>query len=69
MDLIRQSLMCSADIAPIPWTWSEKDQATEPIAAVLHTCRDWDEIVYWSKKNHLSNFDSSVKVEFEFRSH
>ena len=64
VDSIRQSLMCSADISPITWTWSEKQQGAKAQAEVLHTCRDYGRLRDWALgRQLLAPFDPSVYVE------
>jgi hypothetical protein len=51
IEMIRQSLMCSADITPMVWQWSEKDQKTQLHVDVAHTCRNWESISVWAKEH------------------
>ncbi|KAK7064603.1 hypothetical protein R3P38DRAFT_2825489 [Favolaschia claudopus] len=46
---LRQSIMCSADISPIVWQWSEKSRAAKERSDVLHTCRDFEKIQQWGR--------------------
>lgn len=63
IDSIRQSLMCSADVTPLTWTWDEEDQKLEPVATITHTCRDFDAVREWARENIVRVFDTSVRVE------
>ncbi|KAL6909222.1 hypothetical protein GGI43DRAFT_429816 [Trichoderma evansii] len=51
MDSIRQSLMCTADLTPIPeaYTAYKPNGSLEPIFQVFHTCRDFKAIQKWAK--------------------
>ncbi|KAJ5593540.1 hypothetical protein N7537_010444 [Penicillium hordei] len=62
IDTIRQSLMCSVDVTPLPWVWVEKDQMAKEVAAVLHTCRDFDAVRQWALEHHILTFDRTVHV-------
>ncbi|KAJ7630547.1 hypothetical protein FB45DRAFT_915836 [Roridomyces roridus] len=48
---LRQSIMCSSDISPVVWQWSEKSHAAKERADVLHTCRDFSLIQQWSREH------------------
>ncbi|KAJ7456559.1 hypothetical protein FB451DRAFT_1276387 [Mycena latifolia] len=48
---LRQSIMCTSDISPIVWQWSEKSQAAKERADILHTCRDFTKLQAWSKQH------------------
>lgn len=63
IDSIRQSLMCSADVTPLTWAWDEEDQKLEPVATIMHTCRDFDAVREWARENIVRVFDTSVRVE------
>ncbi|KAF8149200.1 hypothetical protein K438DRAFT_1625216 [Mycena galopus ATCC 62051] len=47
---VRQALMCSADISPIVWQWSEEQQKVERRDDILHVCRDFDQIRGWASE-------------------
>ncbi|KAM7218685.1 protein of unknown function (DUF3328) domain containing protein [Rhypophila decipiens] len=61
-DALRQSLMCSADITPLPWQWVEKEQQAKEVARVAHTCRDFEAVRTWGKENALVHFDRKIYV-------
>jgi hypothetical protein len=67
IDALRQSLMCSADITPLPWTWVEEDNESKEVATVAHTCRDFEKIRGWAMENKIKHFDRKVYVEDELR--
>ena len=59
---IRQSLMCSSDVTPIPWAWSEKDQQLLPVATGIHKCRDFEAVREWASQRLIENFDMEAHV-------
>ncbi|KAK7947796.1 uncharacterized protein PG986_008682 [Apiospora aurea] len=61
-DALRQSLICSADITPLPWRWVEQMQEAKEVAQVAHTCRDFDVIREWAKRNAVDHFDRKTYV-------
>jgi hypothetical protein len=63
LDALRQSLMCSADITPLPWTWDEEAGEAKEVADVQHSCRDFGKIWEWAKNNKVDHFDRKVFVE------
>ena len=62
VDALRQSLMCSADITPLPWTWVEAEGEAREVAEVVHTCRNWDSIHKWGRENAAKHFDTHIHV-------
>ncbi|KAI9744826.1 MAG: hypothetical protein M1818_001751 [Claussenomyces sp. TS43310] len=66
LDSIRQSLMCSGDVTPLPWKWRKNDtDGTDllvPEAHVTHTCRDFDAIVQWAKDRHIVKLTRDQKI-------
>ncbi|KAL0071714.1 hypothetical protein AAF712_000636, partial [Marasmius tenuissimus] len=63
---IRQSLMCSADISPIVWQWSEKSHAAKERSDVVHTCRNFDKIKEWARA-HLLDHQQDMSIYIEDR--
>ncbi|PSR84222.1 hypothetical protein PHLCEN_2v5510 [Hermanssonia centrifuga] len=64
VDMLRQALMCSADISPLVWQWSEKARIAKPASDVMHTCRNFDNIVEWAKTNRIKHhFDTTARIE------
>ena len=63
LDALRQSLMCSADVTPLPWAWDAAAGEAKEVAEVQHTCRDFDAIRAWAKENRLTKFDRKTFVE------
>jgi hypothetical protein len=62
IDTIRQSLMCAVDVTPLPFVWVERDQRVKEVAAVIHTCRDFDAIKDWAQEHHIKKFDRTKHV-------
>lgn len=62
IDSIRQSVMCSSDLAPIVWLWIEENHLAQPVAQVAHTCRDFDVIREWAEDHHIGEFNRSIYV-------
>ncbi|EAU31769.1 predicted protein [Aspergillus terreus NIH2624] len=62
IDTIRQSLMCAVDVTPLPFVWVERDQRVKEVAAVIHTCRDFDAIKDWAQEHHIKTFDRTKHV-------
>lgn len=63
IDSIRQSLMCSSDITPIPYVWFTEHQAALPVTNVFRTCRDFDVLREWARERQSFTFNSSVHVD------
>ncbi|ESK95529.1 hypothetical protein Moror_12715 [Moniliophthora roreri MCA 2997] len=61
---LRQSLMCSSDITPIVWQWSERSKAAKERSDVVHTCRNFDKIRDWAHDHFLDHQqDMSIFIE------
>ncbi|KAI9146893.1 Oxidase ustYa [Paramyrothecium foliicola] len=61
-DALRQSLTCSVDLTPLPWRWVEEMQEAKEVAQVAHTCRDFETVRTWAKKNAVAHFDRKTYV-------
>ncbi|SCO22123.1 uncharacterized protein FFE2_15161 [Fusarium fujikuroi] len=68
-DALRQSLMCSADITPLPWVWSDKAQEAKEVARVMHTCRDFDILRNWAREHAVHHFDKKTHVQDDLSNH
>ncbi|KAJ3556366.1 hypothetical protein NM688_g2066 [Phlebia brevispora] len=53
LDILRQGIMCAADISPIVYDWDEERQKTIPMLSIGHSCRKWDNIVDWARDHQL----------------
>ncbi|KAL4888916.1 hypothetical protein BDV59DRAFT_205756 [Aspergillus ambiguus] len=63
VDIIRQGLMCNADITPLTWTRDAKEGLAKEVAEVVHTCRDFNAIREWALARQLQvHFDPHVVV-------
>ncbi|PLB53919.1 hypothetical protein P170DRAFT_344221 [Aspergillus steynii IBT 23096] len=62
IDVIRQSLMCSADISVVPWTWHTEAKVVRPHDNSTHTCRNFGAIQKWAKDRQAPNWNESVFV-------
>ncbi|KAF7794187.1 hypothetical protein EIP86_005319 [Pleurotus ostreatoroseus] len=64
LNMLRQVIMCHADISPIVWHWSERDNEAMAVMNVAHSCRNWESIESWAKEHQLQHeFDRVVHVE------
>ncbi|KAI5927173.1 hypothetical protein F4810DRAFT_707123 [Camillea tinctor] len=68
-DALRQSLMCSADVTPLPWQWVEEVQEAKEVARVAHTCRDFEAVRTWAKENAVIHFDRKTYVPDDLQGH
>ncbi|KAJ3556365.1 hypothetical protein NM688_g2069 [Phlebia brevispora] len=53
LDVLRQEIMCAADVSPIVFQWNEERQETLPMMSIAHTCRKWENIVDWANAHKL----------------
>ncbi|KAH8827706.1 hypothetical protein DL96DRAFT_1600027 [Flagelloscypha sp. PMI_526] len=53
VDSIRESLMCSSDIASIVWQWDEEVHGVRGRTAVAHSCRNFDKLLEWTQARGL----------------
>lgn len=51
--MIRQSLMCSADMSPVLWHWHE-DGSLKQETVNKHVCRDFSMIKEWAREHMLT---------------
>lgn len=56
MDALRQSAMCTADIAPNVFQYSPRFGQVRSRAGVLHECRDFDRIKQWAIERDAGEF-------------
>jgi len=68
LDALRQSLMCSVDITPIPWIWDAEAKEAKAVAEIEHTCRNFDKVREWAQENQAKSFDTKVYVEDDLSS-
>ncbi|RYP20472.1 hypothetical protein DL765_002771 [Monosporascus sp. GIB2] len=62
-DSLRQTLMCGADISPMPYKWTEERQKALGYLDVQHTCRDYDALLDWAGRpeHDISGWDETIK--------
>ncbi|KAE8332168.1 hypothetical protein BDV39DRAFT_200322 [Aspergillus sergii] len=68
IESLRQAIMCSADVAPIVWSWEDNEHRLKGHTDTLHTCRDFDLIRQWALEHQAPSFDPSVHVSDPLRS-
>lgn len=57
IDIIRQSLMCSADTGIFSYVWVEGYPRPFPDFSVYHKCRNFDVVLDWAKENQVTDVD------------
>ncbi|KAF4157218.1 hypothetical protein CNMCM6936_002633 [Aspergillus lentulus] len=62
IEMIRQSLMCSADITVDVWAWNEEKQMVTVRADNMHTCRDFEAIRQWALERPAGQFDRTIHL-------
>ncbi|KAJ8218522.1 hypothetical protein LV164_000389 [Aspergillus fumigatus] len=62
IEMIRQSLMCSADITVDVWAWNEQKQMVTVRADNMHTCRDFEAIRQWAFERPAGEFDRTIHM-------
>ncbi|KAJ7653983.1 hypothetical protein DFH06DRAFT_1203397 [Mycena polygramma] len=60
--VLRQALMCSADITTVVWQWSEKLQIAEQRDDIVHVCRDFDQIREWADQRTFLDLEVDFSV-------
>jgi hypothetical protein len=63
IDMLRQSVMCSSDVTPIPYAWYPKYQEVLPMTGIMHTCRDFDAVRDWARERQTFKFNATDHVE------
>lgn len=43
--------MCSSDISPVVWQWSDGFKKARPQPDIVRICRKYDKITDWATKN------------------
>lgn len=69
VDDLRQGLMCSANITPVPWRWIEDNNASKAVSDLVHTCRDWNKIAEWARERTIKTFDPKIHIMDELEEH
>ncbi|KAF2114047.1 hypothetical protein BDV96DRAFT_600787 [Lophiotrema nucula] len=47
-DALRQSIMCSGDLSPVPYNWVPSKGKALGTLGVAHTCRNYEALVEWA---------------------
>ncbi|KAK3688793.1 hypothetical protein B0T22DRAFT_460242 [Podospora appendiculata] len=64
VDSIRETLMCHADVAPIPFRVNfPANKAIVPRLATTHTCRNFTKIQQWAKEHRAGSWNYNVTAE------
>ncbi|KAE9409710.1 hypothetical protein BT96DRAFT_806726, partial [Gymnopus androsaceus JB14] len=64
VDIIRQAISCNIDLTPVPWMWSESEQATLPVMDGSHQCVNFENIQKWAYDHRMiTEFDNTVNLE------
>lgn len=63
INMLRQNIMCSSDITPLPYIWDIKKQKSMVVGKVQRTCRDFDAIRNWALERQIHHFDEYIRVE------
>lgn len=64
VDSIRQTLMCHADVSPIPFHINvPANTGIFPRLATTHTCRDFSKIQQWGRDHSAGEWDFNVNPE------
>ena len=66
IDSIRQSLMCSSDIKPLPYASYPRYQMAIPATGVIRRCREFDALREWARERQSFIFNISVHVDDPF---
>ncbi|KAH8814874.1 hypothetical protein F5884DRAFT_851384 [Xylogone sp. PMI_703] len=59
LDLLRQTLMCHADITPVPFYHKARDDSIHPLPRTTHMCRDYSKIQEWAASRQHRGVDTS----------
>ncbi|KZS90735.1 hypothetical protein SISNIDRAFT_414902 [Sistotremastrum niveocremeum HHB9708] len=66
VNILRENIMCNADITPDVWQWDEDKQMSFPRFDTVHTCRNWEAIIDWAKARQMNYvWDMSIHVGHE----
>ena len=52
-DLLRQNLMCNADVGLIPMYWVKRHDHPYPDLNTYHKCRNFKAISVWAEENQV----------------
>lgn len=55
VEMLRQLLICNADISPVTWKWDPLLNRSAPLIYNEHQCRDFDKVREWAFEHRLGN--------------
>jgi hypothetical protein len=64
IEMIRQNIMCNADVTMITWYWVQGHRVPYPNFNTRHRCRNFEKIIDWSVE-HAIHIDESEVIRFE----
>ncbi|KAG1852833.1 hypothetical protein DFJ58DRAFT_399084 [Suillus subalutaceus] len=64
IEMIRQNIMCNADVTMITWYWVQGHAVSYPNFNTRHRCRNYEKIMDWSVE-HAIHIDESEVTRFE----
>ncbi|KAG2129547.1 uncharacterized protein EDB93DRAFT_1332252 [Suillus bovinus] len=64
IEMIRQNIMCNADVTTITWYWVEGHKIPYPNFNTRHQCRDYEKILDWAVE-HAVHVPEEVVTRFE----
>ncbi|KAG2068291.1 hypothetical protein BDR04DRAFT_1232905 [Suillus decipiens] len=64
VEMIRQNIMCHADVTMITWNWVEGHTVPYPNFNTRHQCRNFEKIIDWSVENAV-HIDASEVTRLE----
>lgn len=62
VDMLRQAIMCAADISPFVWARDPRDGRAKGLTSITHTCRNWDAIAEWAAERPFVTDFNVTKV-------
>ncbi|KAG1768902.1 hypothetical protein EV702DRAFT_979146, partial [Suillus placidus] len=60
IEMIRQSIMCNADVTMITWYWVQGHTVPYPNFNTRHRCRNFEKIIDWSVEHAIHIDESEV---------
>ncbi|KAG1856641.1 hypothetical protein DFJ58DRAFT_784249 [Suillus subalutaceus] len=60
IEMIRQNIMCNADVTMITWDWVQEHKIPYPNFNTRHQCRNYEKILDWAVKHAVHIPESAV---------
>lgn len=60
IDILRQVLMCHADISVVTYEWIEDYRMPWPQFKMEHECRNWDAITDWAEHHFIESIRGPI---------